>query len=52
VKALRPAFNSDVLKRVEDFDYPYQFILRSGRAVIIPALFGTHLLARSAVTEA
>jgi dienelactone hydrolase len=32
---------TDVLKRVEDFDYPYQFILRSGRAVMIPALFGT-----------
>ena len=31
----------DVLKRVEDFDYPFEFIVRSGRAVVIPALSGT-----------
>jgi dienelactone hydrolase len=31
----------DGLKRVEDFDYPYEFIVRSGRAVIIPAFSGT-----------
>lgn len=31
----------DGLKRVEDFDYPYEFIVRSGRAVIIPAYSGT-----------
>ena len=29
------------IKRIEDFDYPYEFILRSGRAVIIPAFSGT-----------
>jgi hypothetical protein len=29
------------MKRIEDFDYPYEFILRSGRAVIIPAYSGT-----------
>jgi len=28
-------------KRVEDFEYPYEFLLRSGRAVIIPAYSGT-----------
>jgi dienelactone hydrolase len=28
-------------KRVEDFDFPYEFIVRSGRAVIIPAFSGT-----------
>jgi eukaryotic-like serine/threonine-protein kinase len=32
---------TDDLKRVEDFDYPYEFIVRSGRAVIIPAYSGT-----------
>ena len=32
---------TDGLKRVEDFDYPYEFIVRSGRAVIIPAYSGT-----------
>jgi dienelactone hydrolase len=31
----------DALKRVEDFDYPYEFIIRSGRAVVIPAFYGT-----------
>jgi eukaryotic-like serine/threonine-protein kinase len=30
-----------VLRRVEDFDYPFEFIVRSGRAVVIPALSGT-----------
>ena len=28
-------------KRVEDFGFPYEFIIRSGRAVIIPAYSGT-----------
>ena len=32
---------TDVIRRVEDFDYPYEFIVRSGRAVIIPAYSGT-----------
>jgi eukaryotic-like serine/threonine-protein kinase len=31
----------DVLRRVEDFDYPFEFVVRSGRAVVIPALSGT-----------
>jgi hypothetical protein len=31
----------DTIKRIEDFDYPYEFILRSGRAVLIPAYSGT-----------
>ena len=31
----------DALKRIEEFDYPYEFIIRSGRAVVIPAFFGT-----------
>ena len=31
----------DTLKRIEDFDYPYEFIIRSGRAVVIPVFFGT-----------
>lgn len=31
----------DTLKRIEEFDYPYEFIVRSGRAVVIPAFFGT-----------
>jgi formylglycine-generating enzyme required for sulfatase activity/dienelactone hydrolase/predicted Ser/Thr protein kinase len=31
----------DALKRIEDFDYPFEFIIRSGRAVVIPAFFGT-----------
>jgi Uncharacterized conserved protein len=31
----------DGTKRVEDFEYPYEFLLRSGRAVIIPAYSGT-----------
>ena len=32
---------TNVLRRVEDFDYPFEFIVRSGRAVVIPALSGT-----------
>jgi dienelactone hydrolase len=32
---------TDVLRRVEDFDYPFEFIVRSGRAVVIPVLSGT-----------
>ena len=31
----------DALKRIEEFDYPYEFIIRSGRAVVIPVFFGT-----------
>jgi dienelactone hydrolase len=31
----------DSIKSVDDFDYPYEFIIRSGRAVLIPAYFGT-----------
>jgi formylglycine-generating enzyme required for sulfatase activity len=31
----------NVLTRVEDFDYPFEFILRSGRAAVIPVLKGT-----------
>jgi eukaryotic-like serine/threonine-protein kinase len=31
----------DALKRIEDFDYPFEFIIRSGRAVVIPAFSGT-----------
>src|SRR4029077_17397991 len=29
------------VKTVEDFGFPYEFIIRSGRAVIIPAFSGT-----------
>jgi dienelactone hydrolase/predicted Ser/Thr protein kinase len=29
------------IKRIEDFDYPFEFLLRAGRAVIIPAYSGT-----------
>jgi cephalosporin-C deacetylase-like acetyl esterase len=29
------------LRRVEDLEYPYQYLLRSGRAVLIPAFSGT-----------
>jgi eukaryotic-like serine/threonine-protein kinase len=32
---------ADVLRRIEDFNYPFEFLLRSGRAVVIPALSGT-----------
>ena len=28
-------------KRVEDFGFPYEFLIRSGRAVMIPAFWGT-----------
>jgi dienelactone hydrolase len=28
-------------KRVEDFGFPYEFLIRSGRAVMIPAYWGT-----------
>jgi dienelactone hydrolase len=31
----------DTLKRIEEFDYPYEFIIRSVRAVVIPVFFGT-----------
>jgi len=31
----------DTLKRVQDFDYPYEFVIRSGRVVVIPVFFGT-----------
>ena len=31
----------NALKRVEDFDYPYEFVIRSGRALVIPVFFGT-----------
>ena len=31
----------DVLRRVEDFDYPFEFMVRSGRAVVIPVMSGT-----------
>jgi dienelactone hydrolase/predicted Ser/Thr protein kinase len=31
----------DALKRIDEFDYPYEFIIRSGRAVVIPVFFGT-----------
>jgi formylglycine-generating enzyme required for sulfatase activity len=31
----------DTFRRIEDMDYPYQFILRSGRAVVVPAYSGT-----------
>jgi serine/threonine protein kinase/dienelactone hydrolase len=31
----------DSLRRVEDFDYPYEFVVRSGRVLVIPAYFGT-----------
>jgi hypothetical protein len=31
----------DTIRRIEDMEYPYQFIVRSGRAVVIPAYSGT-----------
>lgn len=31
----------DVVTRIEDFNYPFEFILRSGRAAVIPVLSGT-----------
>ena len=32
---------TSAIRRIEDFDYPFEFIVRSGRAVIIPAYSGT-----------
>ncbi len=32
---------TDVIRRIEDYNYPFEFLLRSGRAVMIPALSGT-----------
>jgi dienelactone hydrolase len=32
---------ADTIRRIEDFDYPFEFVVRSGRAVVIPALSGT-----------
>ena len=29
------------IRRIEDFDYPFEFLVRSGRAVVIPAYSGT-----------
>ena len=29
------------IRRIEDFNYPFEFIVRSGRAVVIPAYSGT-----------
>ena len=36
-------WGSDIMsaKRVEDFGFPYEFLIRSGRAVMIPAYWGT-----------
>jgi dienelactone hydrolase len=31
----------ETIKRVEDFGFPYEFLMRSGRAVMIPAFWGT-----------
>lgn len=31
----------NALRSVEDFDYPFEFIVRSGRAAVIPVLSGT-----------
>jgi dienelactone hydrolase len=31
----------ETVKRVEDFGFPYEFLMRSGRAVMIPAFWGT-----------
>ena len=31
----------DSLKRIEDFDYPFEFIVRSGRVAVVPVLSGT-----------
>ena len=31
----------DTVRRIEDLEYPYQFIVRSGRAVVIPAFSGS-----------
>jgi dienelactone hydrolase len=32
---------TSTIKRIDDFNYPFEFIVRSGRAVVIPALSGT-----------
>jgi dienelactone hydrolase len=32
---------TSAIRRIEDFDYPFEFIVRSGRAVVIPAYSGT-----------
>ena len=32
---------ADSIRRIEDFEYPFEFIVRSGRAVVIPAYSGT-----------
>jgi formylglycine-generating enzyme required for sulfatase activity/tRNA A-37 threonylcarbamoyl transferase component Bud32/dienelactone hydrolase len=32
---------TDAIRRIEDYDYPFEFIVRSGRAVVIPAYSGT-----------
>ncbi len=32
---------TDAIRRIEEFDYPFEFIVRSGRAVVIPAYSGT-----------
>jgi dienelactone hydrolase len=41
VVAILGGVGIETWKRVEDFDFPYEFIVRSGRAVIIPAFSGT-----------
>ena len=38
------------IRRIEDFDYPFEFIMRSGRAVVIPVLSGTLERGPSATT--
>ena len=32
---------ANAIRRIEDYDYPFEFIVRSGRAVVIPAYSGT-----------
>jgi dienelactone hydrolase len=34
-------FGIHTIRRIEDYPYPYEFLLRSGRAVMIPAFWGT-----------
>ena len=34
-------FGIHTAKRIEDFGYPFEFLVRSGRAVMIPAFWGT-----------
>jgi dienelactone hydrolase len=31
----------ETARRIEDFQFPYEFLMRSGRAVVIPAFWGT-----------